>query len=66
MTQYRKIHEKAIWVVMKVYPGGQIEVGDAFWDEKSARLSASELIGKDNAMFSIHNITLHGLMVDKI
>lgn len=67
MTELKRITQKEIWIIMKVYSGGRIELLDGYWDEHIARAAAANLLPAGHANFSIslHNITLHGHMVDK-
>ena len=68
MTTYiKKITEKTIWIILKVYSGGRIEFTDAYWNEDSARSAASKQLPMtgDTFTISLHTANLHGSMIDK-
>lgn len=54
---------KDIWVILKTWSGGKIEVVEAFANECDARLAASKLINNSQygPFISLHMIVLHGV-----
>lgn len=67
MTEFKKITEKKIWIILKVYFGGKIEFSDAYWDEHAARMAASQQlpVTGDTFTISLHTANLHGHMMDR-
>lgn len=66
MTEYKKINEKQVWLIMKNWFGGRVEFIGVYWYEDAARKVAASNIPLNGQTFSIsiHEVTLHGLMVD--
>lgn len=66
MTEYKKINEKRVWLIMKTWFGGKIEFVGVYWLEEVARKVAANSIPLNGETFnlSLHEVTLHGLMID--
>lgn len=68
MTEYKKINEKRVWLVVKeshTLPRNTEYVG-AYWVEETARRVAAQILPTSSQSFtiSLNEITLHGLAVD--
>ncbi len=66
MTEYKKITEKQVWLIMKTWFGGKIEFVGAYWHEDTASRVAANNLPLNGQTFgiSLHEITLHGLAID--
>lgn len=66
MTEYKKITQKEIFVIMKRWEGGKIELVDAFWEEHVAKQAISNHLpnGTFNPSVGVFKVNLHGSMID--
>lgn len=56
---------KQIFAIMKKHDGGKLEFTDTFWSRELATIYASKLITSGAPYITIHEMTLHGTMLDK-
>lgn len=57
--------EKEVFVVMKVYFGGKLDIVGVYWTEETAKRVASEnLLPSANPSITITRTTLHRFMID--
>ena len=68
MTEYKRIDQKEIWLVIKTYimlPGKQEFVG-AYWNKEMAKQVAAENLPVETKLFSVSliSVQLHGSMID--
>lgn len=66
MTEYKKITQKEIFVIFKLYDGGKIEPIDAYWEENIAiqAMANDFLVGPLTYKTVIFKVNLHGHMLD--